>query len=123
MRAEQQRHRRHGNEQQHHGRHGNSLVGLAAMVLVAWALLQELRKPAAERTWTGTVAGVVPYDFRRPTLARARQRLWAPDNPRIIVPRAFGVGWTLNVGRLVSLVRRARSDRADARSPGATAAP
>jgi hypothetical protein len=76
------------------------------MVLIAWALLQELRKPAAERTWTGTVAGIVPYDFRRPTLARVRQRLWAPDNPRIIVPRAFGVGWTLNVGRLVSLVRR-----------------
>jgi hypothetical protein len=105
MRVEQRRRRRHSNEQRRHGRYGNSSVGLAAMVLVAWALRQELRKPAGERTWTGTVAGFVPYDFRRPTLARVRQRLWAPDNPRVIVPRAFGVGWTLNLGRLLRLVR------------------
>src|SRR5262249_24495966 len=60
--------------------------------LAAWALLQELRRPAAERTWTGTVAGVVPYDFRRPTLARIRQRLWAPDNPRAVDLRGDVVG-------------------------------
>src|SRR5262249_59409494 len=87
--------------------HRGGLVGLAALILAAWALLQELVKPAAERTWTGMVAGVVPYDFRRPTLARVRQRLWAPDDPRSLVPRVFGVGWTLNVGRLVRRVRSA----------------
>ena len=88
-------------------RPGGKPVGAAALVLTGWALLQELAKPRAERTWTGTVAGVVPYDFRRPTLERFRQRVWAPDNPRLIVPHVFGVGWTVNLGRLVRLVRSA----------------
>jgi hypothetical protein len=80
------------------------LVGLG---LTVWALVQELRKPKGERTWNGVVAGVVPYDFRVPTLARTRSRLWAPEDPRLITPQVFGVGWSLNAGRLVALLRGA----------------
>jgi len=85
------------------------LVGLVGVALLGWAVAKELRKPPAERTWTGQLAGTVPYDLRWPTPARLRERLWAPEDPRIIMPRAFGVGWTLNVGRLVRLVRERRA--------------
>ncbi|HET6167605.1 MAG TPA: DUF5808 domain-containing protein [Marmoricola sp.] len=44
---------------------------------------------------TGTFLGI-PYDWRRPTRARFRLRLWNPDDPRILTPRAFGWGFDLN---------------------------
>lgn len=73
--------------------------------LLAAAVIQELRKPPELRTWHGTVAGLVPYDLRMPTAARVRERLWAPDDPNILVPQVIGVGWTLNFGRVVALIR------------------
>jgi hypothetical protein len=82
------------------------IMRLASMLLVVAAVVQELRKPSAERTWHGKVAGFVPYDFRKPTLDRVRQSLWQPDRESLISPQVFGVGWTLNVGRLVELIRR-----------------
>jgi len=69
----------------------------------------ELRKPAEERTGFGKVAGLVPYDFRPPTASRIRAAVWAPDDPRLFKPHAFGVGWTVNFGRLFALVRAGRS--------------
>jgi hypothetical protein len=78
----------------------NAIRWIGFALLVA-ALVQELRKPAAERTWHGLVAGFVPYDFRPPTLDRARAVLWNPDDDRILVPTLFGVGWTVNVRALV----------------------
>jgi hypothetical protein len=69
------------------------------------AVVQELRKPAEERTWTGTLGGTIPYDLRPPTAERLRAKLWAPDDPRIFMPHVFGVGWSVNVGRLVHLAR------------------
>jgi Family of unknown function (DUF5808) len=80
-------------------------TGIAVGVgLVVAAVVTELRKPAEERTGTGTVAGAVPYDFRPPTLARIKSAVWAPDDPRLLKPHAFGVGWTVNVGRIVALL-------------------
>jgi hypothetical protein len=32
----------------------------------------------------------VSYDWRKPTKARFRSRLWNPKEPRIITPRAYG---------------------------------
>ena len=42
----------------------------------------------------------VPYDFRPPTGERLRQAMWNPADPHLFAPRAFGVGWNLNVGAL-----------------------
>ncbi|HEY5058792.1 MAG TPA: DUF5808 domain-containing protein [Gaiellaceae bacterium] len=42
----------------------------------------------------------VPYDWRRPTKARVKSRLWNPSEPRLIVPKAFGWGWTINFARV-----------------------
>ena len=90
----------------------NDKIGVAAATaLVTAAVVTELRKPASERTGFGTVAGVIPYDFRPPTLNRIRQSVWAPDDRLVIKPHAFGVGWTLNLGRLVHLLRRRAASR------------
>lgn len=94
-------------------RHGiQGLFRLVGLGLVAAAVVKELRTPAEERTWHGVVAGFVPYDFRVPTVARVRERVWAPEDEHLLKPHPFGVGWTLNVGKLVSLVRqRLAADR------------
>lgn len=47
----------------------------------------------------GSVLGM-PYDWRRPTIARARARLWNPDDPRLLTPKSFGWGYSLNFYRL-----------------------
>jgi Family of unknown function (DUF5808) len=81
------------------------LARLIMIAMVISAVWQELSKPAAERTWQGRVWRFVPYDFRLPTWARVRETLWAPDNPHIVIPRVFGVGWTVNVGRVYAVVK------------------
>jgi len=80
-----------------------TLIKLTALGLGIAAVLQELKKPAEEREWNGIVAGFVPYDLRPPTIARARSRWWNPDGDRVFVPKVFGVGWTVNVGRLARI--------------------
>lgn len=77
---------------------------VAALVLGA-VIMKELRKSPGERTWHGKL-GIVPYDLRPPTLARVRSTFWNPDDRRVVVPHAYGVGWTINVAALVNRVRR-----------------
>jgi hypothetical protein len=43
----------------------------------------------------------VPYEFRAPTIERLRQAYWAPDDPHVFTDTAFGVGWSVNLGRLM----------------------
>ena len=74
-----------------------NLVKLAIWLAFFGALYQELKKPAEERTWHGKVAGVVPYDFRVPTLDRLRHAYWEPESDEIFSERVFGVGWAVNV--------------------------
>ena len=82
---------------------GRKAIKLATAALVAAAVVQELRKPSSERTWHGRVAGFVPYDFRPPTLDRLRAAWWNPEDPRIFTDRVFGVGWSVNLGRVAKL--------------------
>lgn len=81
------------------------LIKWTAIALSAVAIAEQLRRPSEERTWEGTVVGFVPYDFRMPTIERARSRWWNPDEPRLFVPQVFGLGWTINLARLVGLLR------------------
>jgi uncharacterized membrane protein len=55
---------------------------------------------------TGRFLGI-PYDWRRPTVARTRARLWNPAEPRLFVPRVFGLGWDVNFARLLGRHPRA----------------
>jgi Family of unknown function (DUF5808) len=83
------------------------LVKLAAFAVTVAAIVEQLRLPASQRTWEGRVGGLVPYDFRMPTIDRVKSRWWNPEDDRVFVPTAFGVGWTINaarVGRLLGLV-------------------
>ncbi len=81
-----------------------AIVVLSGVALVGAAVVTELRKPPAKRTWEGRVGGVVPYDFRPPTVERVRHRVWDADQP-LITPHVFGVGWTLNLGRVARRLR------------------
>jgi Family of unknown function (DUF5808) len=85
-----------------------TLAALVGAGSLAAAVLTELRTPPGRRTWRGTLLGVVPYDLRPPTPARLRQAYWNPDEPRLVVPRVFGVGWALNLYQLWRRVPGAR---------------
>ncbi len=80
-------------------------VKLVALGLIVAAVIDQLRRDPDERTWEGAVGGFVPYDFRMPTLERARSRWWNTDDERLFVPQVFGVGWTVNLARLAKLAR------------------
>jgi hypothetical protein len=73
------------------------LVRTLAWLAFAAAIYQELRKPPEARTWNGKVAGLVPYDFRIPTIDRLREAYWNPDSDRIFSENVFGVGWAVNI--------------------------
>jgi len=85
-------------------RRGRRAGRLVVLGLLAAALVQERRTPPEQRTGRGAVGGLVPYDLRRPSVARYRQALWSPDAP-LMGPSPFGVGWTFNAGRLVKNLR------------------
>jgi hypothetical protein len=76
------------------------------------AVIKELRKPAEERTWHGTVAEFVPYDFRMPTVERVRNTYWNPEGP-ILSSKVFGVGWAPNFGVLGRVFGEQKASEAD----------
>ena len=84
-------------------RSNKRILVVTALVLGA-VIVTELRKSPDERTWHGKLAGVVPYDLRPPTLERVRSSVWNPDDPHVLVPHAFGVGWTINAAALLKQV-------------------
>lgn len=85
-------------------------VILAVGAVTAAAVAQELRKPPGERTWTGRVAGL-PYDFRRPTVDKVVREFWDPDSAALFKPHAFGIGYGVNLARVVDDVRGALGRR------------
>lgn len=84
------------------GKKAPSLWKALIAIVTVIAIIKELRTPKSERTWHGTLAGFVPYDFRMPSMERFRDTYWNPDGP-IITGRVFGVGWTLNLGAAKNL--------------------
>lgn len=82
------------------------LVRFAVFGLVVAAVATELAKPAHERTWEGRVGGLVPYDFRPPTLQRIRDAYWNPYSNRLFSDRVFGVGWAVNLHQAKVLMER-----------------
>ena len=45
---------------------------------------------------TGTWLGV-PFDWRKPTVARVRERWWNADDRRLFTPKTFGWGYDVNL--------------------------
>ncbi len=84
------------------GPHGGlrRLLTLVSLGLLGAALVKELRTPKDRRDWQGHL-GVIPYDLRPPTPARVRAAFWNPADPRLFTTRPAGVGWAVNLARLV----------------------
>jgi hypothetical protein len=80
------------------------LLATAAGALAGAAVARELNKPPDQRAWHGEVGGV-PYDFRPPSVEKLRRSVWDPDNPKLVVPMTFGVGWSVNLARVAALAQ------------------
>jgi hypothetical protein len=80
------------------------LVQAAAITIVIAAVCQELEKPTEERHWHGKL-GIMPYDFRWPTIERIRESYWNPEDSRIFTPEVFGIGWAVNIYALLEKLR------------------
>lgn len=82
----------------------NTLGWLVVAALFALAVRKELGSESQARSWNGEVLGFVPYDFRFPTVSRFVDNWWSPDLDRIMTPTTIGLGWSINVGRLMRMV-------------------
>lgn len=60
----------------------------------------------------GRVLGM-PYDVRPPSSERSAIRVWDPRDPRIIVPKPLGIGWTINFAAIAVKARLVRPDDED----------
>lgn len=47
----------------------------------------------------------IPYDFRKPTWKRIKERAWNKDDSRIFTPKVFGWGYTFNFYHLFHTYR------------------
>ena len=77
----------------------------------AVALLDALSSEASAEEPDLRLLGL-PIETRGLVSAEVRSRTWNPANPRLVVPRLFGVGWTLNLGALAVKLRLIRPDDA-----------
>jgi hypothetical protein len=80
---------------------GDVMVIIGIVALMGLAIREQLQMPLEERTWHGTLFGI-PYDFRWPTIERLREMLWNKDTARVLVPNAFGMGWSINFYPLIN---------------------
>ena len=61
----------------------------------------------------GRVLGI-PFEFRPPTARRIAHRWWNVLDRRVLVPRAWGIGWDFNFGAIAVLLGIVRPDDEDA---------
>ena len=74
---------------------------MAGAGLLGAALVEELRKPAAQRTWEGRLFDLVPYDLRLATPEGFKAALERPEEARIVL------GYRVDLARLAGLARKA----------------
>jgi hypothetical protein len=79
---------------------GDVVIVSGILALLGMAIREQLQLPPEQRTWHGTFAGI-PYDFRIPTIDKLWATFWNKDTSRILVPHAFGMGWSINFYPLV----------------------
>jgi uncharacterized membrane protein len=47
----------------------------------------------------------IPYDWRRPTAARVRDRWWNPTDRRVLTPKSWGWGYSFNFAEIARRLR------------------
>jgi hypothetical protein len=50
----------------------------------------------------------MPADFRKPTVARIESRYWNSQDSRLLTPKVYGIGWTINAYWLCHPVKYVR---------------
>ena len=66
-------------------------IAVLAMVL----LLRLLERRGVMKS-RGVLLGI-PYDLRTPTMGRVKERFWNPADPRMLTPKVFGWGYSVNI--------------------------
>lgn len=92
---------------------GDPIHVLGAPDRYAADLLDALADESSDGAASWRVLGV-PVETRGPVSAEVRSRVWDPANPRLFVPRLFGVGWSVNLGAVAVRAGLIRPDDADA---------
>lgn len=82
----------------------NRLISAIFGLVAAEAVRRDLQLPPHQRSWHGRIAGI-PYDFRPPSIQRLRQSMWNPESDKLFTPTVFGVGWAINLYRVVHPTR------------------
>jgi hypothetical protein len=67
----------------------------------------------------GSLAGI-PYDTRRPTMARVKNTYWSAENPKFFPPKVDGLGWGLNFYWLIHPLRWLKARHATPPTSGAS---
>jgi hypothetical protein len=80
------------------------LIEAVAITITIAAICQELERPKEERHWHGKI-GIIPYDFRLPTIERLKKSYWNPDDSRIFTSEVLGIGWAINFYALLEKLR------------------
>jgi len=80
------------------------MIEAAVITITLAAVCQELEKPSEERRWHGKL-GLIPYDFRMPTIERFRDTFWNPEDNRIFTTQVWGIGWGVNLYALLEKMR------------------
>lgn len=80
----------------------------------AAAIREALGDTAGLAAPQGRILGM-PYEFRPITTERIMERMWNPADPRIFMPRTFGIGWTINFGAIAVRLGAARPDDVEER--------
>jgi uncharacterized membrane protein len=47
----------------------------------------------------------IPYDWRRPTAARVKERWWNAEDRRVFTPKVFGWGYEINLAEVARRLR------------------
>jgi hypothetical protein len=86
----------------------NPVLLIVVATIAVIAVRRQLELPKEDRTWHGVVEVPVPYDFRFPTVDRVRRSFWDPDDERVLLPRAFGIGWSVNAAAVLKRLSAAK---------------
>ena len=74
---------------------------VAGAALLGAAVVEELMKPAEERTWQGRALGLVPYDLRAATPEGFREAMDRPEDAHLVL------GVRFDLRRIAGLAGRA----------------
>jgi hypothetical protein len=72
---------------------------MAKWILLILALGVPVVLSALGKDKRGTLLGM-PYDFEVPTMDRLRRSVWDPDDRRVLTPKVYGWGNSMNVHAL-----------------------